>query len=89
MNRVVMIVLVFVVIAIWFSAFANACGPSTGYAGGGPSWVPPIIVGSGGWNRGGWDRGSGSSSPSFPSPGRSGGGSSTRGGGITGGMGGK
>lgn len=94
-SRVVLIAVFVLIIAIWFSAFANACTPR-GYGGFfGPSFGPPIFIGGGGWNRGGWDRStssnSGSSSPTSPaprSPSRSSGGS-FGGGGIRGGSGGK
>jgi hypothetical protein len=87
-NRVVLIAMFVLIVAIWFSAFTNACasGASAGFFG--PSIGPPIFIGGGGWNRGGWDRGGfgGSTTPSFPS--RSSGGS-IGGGGIRGGFGGK
>ncbi len=89
-NRVVLLAIVVLIVAIWFSAMANACTPR-GYGGFfGPSWGPPIFIGGGGgWNQGGWDRGSVSKpAPSAPAPSRSSGGT-IRGGGIKGGSGGK
>lgn len=88
MNRAILIVIIFIVMAIWFSALANACAPR-GYGVGG-FFTPPIILGGGGWNQGGWDRGgfSGGSSSSGSSPSRSIGGGGSRGGSI-GGSGGK
>jgi len=73
-----MIVIIFVVMAIWISALANACAPSS-FGGGffGPS--APIFLGGGGWNQGGWSPG-GSGGSSLP--GRSSGGTGSRGGGI-------
>ncbi|MHB0870656.1 MAG: hypothetical protein ACYC66_08350 [Chloroflexota bacterium] len=88
-NRVVTLAIIVLIVAIWFSAMANACTPR-GVAGSfGPSWGPPIFFGSG-WNQGGWDRGTVSkpSSKSIPAPSRSSGGS-ILGGGIKGGIGGK
>ncbi|MGE5620171.1 MAG: hypothetical protein ACM3US_13045 [Sphingomonadaceae bacterium] len=85
MSRVVTLAIIALIIAIWFSAMADACTPR-GYGGSfGASWGPPIIIGGGGgWNQGGWDRGT----VPKPSPGRSSGGS-ILGGGIKGGSGGK
>jgi len=96
-NRVVLIAIFVLIVAIWFSAFTNACaaGASGGFFG--PSFGAPIFIGGGGWNRGGWDRGgfggstggsSGSSRPAPSAPSRSSGGS-IGGGGIRGGFGGK
>lgn len=88
MNRVVLVAIILLIAAIWFSAMANACTPrATGGGFWGPSWGPPIFVGGGGWNQGGWDRGT--VSKPAPAPSRSSGGSTIRGGGIKGGSGGK
>ena len=87
MNRLITTLIIFVILAIWISALANACAPSS-YGGGffGPA-APIFVGGGGGWNQGGWNPGSGGGSS--PSPGRSSGGFGTRGGGISGGRGGK
>ena len=87
MNRLVMTLIIFVILAIWISALANACAPSSS-AGGffGPS-APIFVGGGGGWNQGGWNPGGSGSTSS--SAGRSSGGFGSRGGGISGGSGGK
>ena len=88
MNRAVLVIIIFIIMAIWFSALANACAPRSGFSGGG--WGGPIFIPGGGWTQGGWDRGGfGSSGSSGSSIGRSSGGIGSRGGGISGGSGGK
>ena len=87
MNRLVTTLIIFVIMAIWISAMANACAPS-GSRGGFLGPAAPIFIGSGGgWNQGGWNPGS--TGGGLSSPGRSSGGFGSRGGGITGGFGGK
>lgn len=87
MNRAILVVIIFVIMAIWFSALANACAPSA--SGGGFFVGPGISLGGGGWNRGGWSSPSSGGSSSSSSPSRSSGGIGSRGGGISGGSGGK